>query len=198
MKKTNLKPLPRAFYKRPTTLVAQELLNKVLAVADGRSGRIVEVEAYCGSVDPAAHSFRGQTLRNATMFGEPGHLYVYFTYGMHWCANAVAWDKEPGSGVLIRALQPLTGLDAMKGARGSVSERMLCSGPARLAQALGITGEDNGRDLLETQGVFITDDGTSPPTSPPSGPRVGIRKGLEHRWRWVVPDSPFTSLPRLS
>lgn len=198
MKLSKFKPLPRAFFKRPTTLVAQNLLNKVLAVADGRSGRIVEVEAYCGSSDPAAHSFRGLTPRNATMFGEPGHLYVYFTYGMHWCANAVAWDKEPGGGVLIRALQPLTGLEAMQSARGGVSERLLCSGPARLAQALGISGADNGRDLLDFGGVCIADDGTPPPIAPTGGPRVGISTGKEHHWRWVVPGSPYTSLPKLT
>src|SRR6478735_4573709 len=136
--------LPRSFYRRETTLVARELLNKVLAMPDGRAGRIVETEAYCAGLDPAAHTYRGKTPRNATMFGEPGHMYVYFTYGMHWCANAVAWEKTPGAGVLIRALEPIAGLDLMHDARGGVSERLLCSGPARLTQALGIAGAGEG------------------------------------------------------
>ena len=124
--------LPRSFYRRDTVVVARDLLNKVLAMPDGRAGRIVEVEAYCAGLDPAAHTYRGRTKRNATMFGEPGHMYVYFTYGMHWCANAVAWEHAPGAGVLIRALEPIAGLPAMHDARGGVSERLLCSGPARL------------------------------------------------------------------
>jgi DNA-3-methyladenine glycosylase len=192
-----LRRLPRAFYRRETTLVARELLNKVLAMPDGRAGRIVEVEAYCAGVDPAAHTYRGRTARNATMFGEPGHMYVYFTYGLHWCANAVAWDKAPGAGVLIRALEPLRGLEAMHEARGGVSERQLCSGPARLTQALGIAGALNGADLVRGAGPRIADDGTPPPLHPLATPRIGIRVGLEHLWRYCVPGNPYVSPARV-
>lgn len=189
--------LPRAFYRRETTHVARELLNKVLAMPDGRSGRIVEVEAYCAGIDPAAHTYRGRTARNATMFGEPGHMYVYFTYGMHWCANAVAWEHAPGAGVLMRALEPLGGLDAMHEARGGVAERQLCSGPARLTQALGITGALNGADLVEGDGPRVLDDGVPPPLHPVATPRIGIREGLEHLWRWYVPGNLHVSPARV-
>lgn len=192
-----LRRLPRAFYTRETTLVARELLNKVLAMPDGRAGRIVEVEAYCAGIDPAAHTYRGRTARNATMFGEPGHMYVYFTYGLHWCANAVAWDDAPGAGVLIRALQPLRGLEAMHEARGNIPERQLCSGPARLTQALGITGALNGADLVRGDGPRIGDDGTPPPSRPLATPRIGIRVGLEHLWRYCVPGNPHVSPARV-
>jgi DNA-3-methyladenine glycosylase len=192
-----MRTLPRAFYRRETTLVARELLNKVLRMPDGRAGRIVEVEAYCAGIDPAAHTYRGPTARNATMFGTPGHMYVYFTYGMHWCANAVAWHGRPGAGVLLRALQPLRGLDAMHAARGGVSERLLCSGPARLTQALGITGDLDGADLVRGSGPRILDDGTPPPRHPVASPRIGIREGTEHLWRWFVPDNPHVSPARV-
>ena len=189
--------LPRAFYRRDTLRVARELLNKILAMPDGRAGRIVEVEAYLAGIDPAAHTYRGRTPRNATMFGEPGHMYVYFTYGMHWCANAVAWEKTPGAGVLIRALEPISGLHEMHEARGGVSDRLLCSGPERLTQALGITGAQNGMDLVKGEGPRILDDGTAPPLHPVATPRIGISAGQEHLWRFVVPNNLHVSPARV-
>ena len=187
--------LQRPFFERPATTVAPRLLNKILASADGRAGRIVEVEAYVGSVDPAAHTFRGKTARNAIMFGPAGHMYVYFTYGMHWCCNCVC--RPAGEGVLIRALEPLHGLEQMRVARPSASkDRDLCRGPARLTQAMGITGVQNGIDLIGARdGYAIVDDGTAPPKGLPGGPRIGIRLAKELPWRWSVPNNRYVSGP---
>ncbi len=184
--------LPRTFYRRDPREVAPDLLNKILLGPDGRAGRIVETEAYCGAIDAAAHSFRGRTARNATMFGPPGHLYVYFTYGMHWCANATCGD---GTAVLLRALEPLRGLERMRLARPRArSDRELCSGPARLCQALGIDGADDGVDLLDGR-LRIADDGTPPPREPAIGPRIGITRAAELPWRWYVPGNAHVSRP---
>jgi DNA-3-methyladenine glycosylase len=178
-------------------MVAPELLNKILLAADGRSGRIVEVEAYCGAIDPAAHSHRGKTPRNAVMFGPPGHMYVYFTYGMHWCCNAVCGDEGDGSAVLLRALHPLAGLARMRRARPKArNARDLCRGPARLAQAMGITGAQNGIELFSGRAEFsLVDDGMPPPRDVQGGARIGITRGVEHPWRWHVPDNEYVSKP---
>lgn len=188
-------PLPRTFYARDPRVVAPALLNKVVVRNDGRSARIVETEAYCGSSDPAAHSYRGQTARNATMFGRAGLLYVYFTYGMHWCANAVCGEPGEGVAVLLRALQPLQGLDQMYAARPKARrERDLCSGPARLCQAFGITGAMDGSDLANgAAGLSIVSDGMPPPDAPGISPRIGISRGTEHLWRWFVPGNDHVS-----
>lgn len=180
--------VPRSFFHRDARCVAPELLNKVLVSADGRSGRIVEVEAYCGSIDPAAHTFRGKTKRNAIMFGPAGFMYVYFTYGMHWCCNVVCGDEGDGSGVLLRALEPLAGLEHMRIARPRARrDRDLCSGPGRLTQAMGITGAQNGIDLVLAQSGFtIVSDGTMPPEDPVAGKRIGISRGKELPWRWRI------------
>ncbi len=182
-----VRPLDRRFYARDPWEVAPDLLNKVL-VSGNRSGRIVEVEAYAGSDDPASHAHRGPTRRNAVMFGAPGLLYVYFTYGMHWCANAVCVaEGEPGA-VLVRAIEPLTGIDEMHRARPAArSRRDLCSGPAKLCQALGIDGEHNGADLVTNdRSVTIVDDGVPVPPNPLVGPRIGISRAIDLPWRWTI------------
>jgi DNA-3-methyladenine glycosylase len=183
--------LPREFYARDPREVAVELLNKVVVVG-ARSGRIVEVEAYLAREDPAAHSFKGPTKRNATMWGPPGHLYVYFSYGMHWCANASCGD---GRAVLLRALSPVDGIEEIRAARPKARRDLdLTNGPARLTQALGITGEDDGNDLL-TGRIRIVDDGTPPPAHPVVTPRIGISKAAAEPWRFYVPGDPNVSRP---
>jgi len=179
--------LPRSFYARPPVEVAVELLNKVLIGPNG-SGRIVEVEAYDGVRDPASHAYRGLTPRNAVMFGPPAHLYVYFTYGMHWCANAVCRPEGDAAAVLLRAIAPIDGLEVMRIARKNVKrDRDLGSGPAKLCQALAIGPAHNGVDLTRRASpVRIVDDGVAPPTSPVVTPRVGLSVGVEQPWRWYV------------
>ena len=187
------KRVARSFYRRDPREVAPALLNKILVAVDGRAGRIVEVEAYCGEIDPAAHSYRGKTARNATMFGPPGHMYVYFTYGMHWCANAVCGDVGDGLGVLIRALEPLAGLAQMRAARPRARrDRDLCSGPARLTQAMGITGAQNGVDLVTGAGGFsVVDDGVE--ANGVASARIGITRATDALWRWYIPDNENVS-----
>lgn len=187
-------PLPRSFYARHPADVAPELLNKVLVAGDGRRARIVEVEAYHGASDAAAHTFRGPTPRNRTMFGPPGFLYVYFTYGMHWCANTVCGAEGDGDGVLMRAAEPLAGLELMRAARPRAkSDRELCNGPAKLAQAFSITGIHNGEDIVDGEVFRVVDDGTPPPLTPQCGPRIGISKAADLPWRWWVGGNPFVS-----
>ncbi len=194
--------LSRDFYRRDPRVVAPELLNKLLVRRDDagpedRVGRIVEVEAYCGEIDPGSHAYRGMTPRNRTMFGPPGGLYVYFTYGMHWCANAVCGDDGEGLAVLLRALAPVEGLDAMRAVRPRARrDRDLCSGPAKLCQALGLDRAFDGADLVTgDQGVVVCHDGTPPPDDPVQTTRVGLSAGAEHPWRWYVPDDRNVSRP---
>jgi DNA-3-methyladenine glycosylase len=173
-------------------VLAPRLLNKLLVHGD-RVGRIVEVEAYQGEEDPASHAFRGPTGRNAVMFGPAGHLYVYFTYGMHWCANVVCGLPGEARAVLLRAVAPVAGLEAMWAARPAARrETDLGNGPAKLCQALGITGAQNGVDLLDGP-VRLMDDGKSPPRRPGQGPRIGITVATELPWRWWVPGDPHVS-----
>ncbi|HZF98985.1 MAG TPA: DNA-3-methyladenine glycosylase [Pseudoxanthomonas sp.] len=187
--------LPREFYRRDPRLVAPELLGRVLMAPDGRSGRIVEVEAYCGAEDPAAHTYRGRTARNATMFGPAGHMYVYFTYGMHWCANTVCGDEGEGWGVLLRALEPLTGIDRMRVSRPRArKDTDLCSGPARLTQALSITGANDGADLvLGDQGFRVLADDSVAASTVVASPRIGISRATEQPWRWYLAGNPHVS-----
>lgn len=194
--------LARAFFERDPTEVAPELLNKVL-VHGGRAGRIVEVEAYRGTDDPASHAYRGPTPRTEVMFGPPGHLYVYFSYGMHWCANVVTSPDGTAGAVLLRALAPLRGVEAMGEARGSPARPVdIANGPAKLCQAMAIDRAHGGVDLCEpgvarTAGPWIGDDGTPPPGSVATGPRVGISVAVDRAWRFAVPDDPHCSRPRL-
>ena len=189
--------LPRSFYARPGTEVAPELLNKVL-IAPGVQGRIVEVEAYMGSEDPGSHAYRGPTPRTEVMFGRAGHLYVYFTYGMHWCANVVCGEEGTATAVLLRALTPIDGLDLMRERRPKARRDVdLTNGPAKLAAAFGLDGEHDGLDLQRNRfGVCIVDDGTAPPSEPAQGVRVGLTYGADIPWRWAVPGVPEVSRPR--
>jgi DNA-3-methyladenine glycosylase len=196
--------LTRAFYAHDPLELAPRLLNKVIA-HDGPGGRvsarIVEVEAYRGARDPGSHAYRGRTARNAVMFGPPGRLYVYFTYGMHWCANVVALGPPGDAGaVLLRAGEPLEGIELMRARRPAARrDRDLCSGPARLAQALALGRAEDGASLLRGPlGCF--DDGVPPPRRPGRSTRVGLAagRGEGKRWRWFVPGNEHVSRGRPS
>jgi DNA-3-methyladenine glycosylase len=174
--------------------VAAQLLNLVLASGE-TAGRIVEVEAYDGANDHASHAFRGQTARNHTMFAPPGLLYVYFTYGMHYCANVVCREEGVAGAVLIRALEPLAGLEVMRARRGREEPAYrICSGPAKLCQALGITRADDGTDLFADSKVRLLDDGFSPPKVADTRPRIGLsartEAARELAWNLSVKDHP--------
>jgi DNA-3-methyladenine glycosylase len=189
--------LPRAFYDRDTVVVARDLIGRMLIhrTQDGDiGGIIVETEAY-GPDDAANHAHKGPRPRNQVMFGPPGHAYVYRIYGMYWCVNAVTREAEVGEAVLIRALQPLIGLDIMRINRKMVSEkfdeRLLCSGPGRLCQALGITGLQNGVDLLSGP-IEITGDGVDPDTVVATT-RIGITKAADLPWRFCLAGSQYLS-----
>jgi DNA-3-methyladenine glycosylase len=186
--------LGRSFYARDPRVVAPELLGKLL-VSGAMVARIVEVEAYCGADDPGSHAYRGMTKRNATMFGPAGHLYVYFTYGMHWCANVVCGVTGEGVAVLLRAAEPIAGLDEMWGRRPKATrERDLLAGPARLCQAFGIDGSHDGANLVSPdRGIALHDDGVPPPAAPLVGPRIGLSAGTDLPWRWCTPGSPHLS-----
>ncbi len=202
--------------------MAPQLLGLLLVTGDGRAGRIVEVEAYRGAQDPASHAFGGRTPRNATMFGPPGHLYVYTSYGIHTCANVVCGPPGVAGAVLLRALDPVAGLAAMRQARWS-SQRSrrdldLCRGPGRLCQALGIRRDHDGADLVAVPrrgsgrgsaslgagsptaegAVWLADDGTPPPAVAVST-RIGLSVATDRPWRWFVPYHPGVSrLSRVS
>jgi DNA-3-methyladenine glycosylase len=180
--------LPREFFARSVDEVAPDLIGVTLLV-DGVGGTIVEVEAY-DQEDPAAHSFRGKTARNASMFGPPGHAYVYRSYGIHWCLNFVCEPEEVASAVLVRALEPVRGLDEMRRRRGLEDERLLCAGPGRLCQALGITREHDGLALDEPPFRLL------PRTEEPeiaTGPRIGITQAVDRPWRYVLAGSRYLS-----
>ncbi|HZJ25428.1 MAG TPA: DNA-3-methyladenine glycosylase [Acidimicrobiia bacterium] len=193
--------LPRSFYDRDARTVARELLGKLIVAGEPGEprlvARIVEVEAYLGATDPASHAYRGQTRRNATMFGPPGRLYVYFTYGMHWCANAVCGSRGAPAAVLLRAAAPIEGVDVMRARRRPAGrDRDLLAGPARLAKAFGITGDADGVDLSRRP-LRLCDDGETPPRRAGVSTRIGLRagRGDERRWRWYVQGDRNLSRP---
>lgn len=179
--------LPARYFDRAVEQVASDLIGATMLV-DGVGGVIVETEAYAPD-DPASHSLRGPTPRNAAMFGPSGHAYVYRSYGIHWCLNFVC---QPGSAVLIRALQPLHWVGRMQERRGGMTERQLCSGPGKLCQALGVTIAHNGLPL-DAQPFELLPAGESHDVV--AGPRIGITKGVETPWRFVRRGSPFLSKP---
>jgi DNA-3-methyladenine glycosylase len=170
--------------------VARLLIGAVLLV-DGVGGSIVETEAYDGE-DPASHSYTGPTARNASMFGPPGRAYVYRSYGIHWCLNFVCREAGHGAGVLIRAIEPLHGLDRMAARRGVESPRLLCSGPGRVGQALGITRALDGLRLDRPPFEVLAAQGAPQVVS---GPRIGISKAVEQPWRFGLAGSSFVSRP---
>lgn len=165
------------------------------AGGERRAGRIVETEAYEPG-DPASHGFRGMTPRNAVMFGPAGRLYVYFTYGNHWMMNVVTRGPGEGSAVLVRALAPLEGLEAMARARGRTAALDLCSGPGKLAQALSVDRSLDGADLVRGADVWIEEGRSTDPGSVDVSVRVGVRVGLERDWRYFVAGDPFVSRGR--
>ncbi|MDQ3822619.1 MAG: DNA-3-methyladenine glycosylase [Actinomycetota bacterium] len=174
----------RHFFARSVHEVAPDLLG-VEFLVDGVGGTIVEVEAY-DQEDPAAHGYRGRTARNASMFGPPGHAYVYRSYGIHWCVNFVCEAEDVAAAVLVRALEPTHGLDTMRARRGLDDTRLLCSGPGRLCQALGITREHDGLPLDEPP--FELRERAAKPEIV-AGPRIGITRAAERPWRYGVAGS---------
>lgn len=194
-------PLPRTFYDRPTLDVARALLGKtvVRVTTEGAvGGVIVETEAYIAAIDPAAHAYRGLTPRNRSMFGPPGHAYVYVSYGMHHCLNAVTESEGVAAAVLIRAIAPTFGLTLMRAQRGAaISDRELCRGPGRLCQALALTLADDGADLLGPN-LYIADTLEIPLDSAIiATPRIGITRAAEWPWRFVIVGNPFVSGKRI-
>jgi DNA-3-methyladenine glycosylase len=200
--------LPRDFYNDPPDVVARNLLGKLLVrryetgsgsrrKVERLAGRIVEVEAYFGLDDPAAHAFAGKTARNAVLFGPPGFAYVYFIYGMHFCLNFSCQPEGHGAGVLLRAIEPVEGSETMARLRGlaaGANPRLLTSGPGRLCQALGIVREThNGIDVTSARsGLHVEDDGVAPDEIAVS-PRIGIRKAADRPLRFTIAGNPFVS-----
>lgn len=191
--------LPRSFFARPSPEVGPDLLGRILVrrAGDGRllTARIVEAEAYQED-DPASHSFRGRTNRTEVMFGPPGHAYVYFTYGMHHCMNVVTGSTGEGSAVLLRAAEPLEGLEEMARRRGTNDPRALCSGPGRLCQALGIDRAENGLDLVRGRQLWLLEGVPFTQSKISVGSRVGITSGTERPWRFSVKGDRFVSRAR--
>jgi DNA-3-methyladenine glycosylase len=184
------KRLTKAFFNRSVHEVAPDLIGVTLLFG-GVGGRLVEVEAY-HHTDPAAHSYNGPTPRNVVMFGPAGYAYVYRSYGIHWCLNFVCEPKGSAAAVLIRAVEPTVGLPRMRRRRGVPDVRLLCSGPGRVCQALGITRADNGLALDEPPFELLARSGD---VEVVAGPRIGLTKAVEKPWRYGLKDSRFLSKP---
>jgi len=177
-------------FSAPAELVARQLIG-VTVLVDGVGGRIVETEAY-DREDPASHAYSGPTERNAAMFGPPAHAYVYRSYGIHWCLNFVCREQGHGAGVLIRALEPVAGLDLMRARRDADDEWLLCSGPGKLCQALGVTRAVNGMSLAAPPFELLAAPGGLDIVA---GPRIGISKAVDVPWRFGLAGSRFFSRP---
>jgi DNA-3-methyladenine glycosylase len=191
--------LSRSFFARPSPEVAPDLLGRIL-IRTLPSGaelavRLVETEAYQEN-DPASHSYRGRTARTRVMFGPAGRLYVYFAYGMHFCMNVVTGRDGEGSAVLLRAGEPITGLPEMRRRRGVEDPRVLCSGPGRLCQALGVDRADDGVDLVRAASIRLFEGEPVPVDRIVATTRIGIRAAVERPWRFIERDDPFVSRAR--
>jgi DNA-3-methyladenine glycosylase len=187
--------LPSAFFARGTVQVAPDLLGKYLVrLKDGERmvGRIVEVEAYRGSDDPASHAFRGLTRRNAPMFGDPGHAYVYFTYGNHYCLNITTQKAGTPGAILLRAVEPVEGIDVMRRFRPNVPDSELTNGPGKLTKALAIDKSLNEQDMTIKGPLFVADPGKDDLEIWRST-RVGIGEGLDRLWRFYIKGNPYVS-----
>ena len=201
-----MKKLERSFYLRPTLVIAKDLIGKLFVRrldSELLISRIVEVEAYRGSKDPASHAFKGRTPRNEVMFGNGGHLYVYFTYGMHYCCNVVTEEAGIGHAVLLRGLEPLKGIDIMARNRRRTllaewDAYQVCNGPAKLCDAYAITKLQNGIDLCGNS-IWLAEGYTEVSRREiQSTARVGISQGVHHKWRFFLRNSPFVSAGRPS
>ncbi len=204
---SHFRKLPHQFYTRPTLTVARDLIGRYLCRRFGNEvlvGRIVEVEAYLGLRDPASHAYRGRTKRNELMFGTGGFLYVYFTYGMHYCANVVTEGEGTAGAVLLRALEPVRGIETMEKNRFDNGQivapsqriRKLCNGPANLCKAFAITGRDNGAHLLGSE-IWLAKGKLNDEVIAAST-RVGIRRGTSSRWRFFLKGNLYVSPGRPS
>lgn len=195
--------LPRAFYDRPTLEVARDLLGRTLVrMCSGQrlSGRIVEVEAYLGPTDPASHARHGETSRAAPMFGEPSYAYVYFTYGMYHCLNCVTEGRGSGTGILIRAVEPIEGIETMRQMREvrgkPVSEKRLTNGPGKLAQALSIDLELNRADLVEGPDLWLENGEPVGSSEVATSARIGLTHGRDHPHRFYVKTANVSAHPK--
>jgi DNA-3-methyladenine glycosylase len=191
--------LGRVFFEDDAPRVARKVIGKlVVRVVEGKrlSGVIAEAEAYRGAKDPASHAYRGKTKRNEVMFGEPGHAYVYFTYGNHFCLNLTCEPAGVPAAVLVRAIEPREGIEEMKGRRGVQKVEEVASGPGKLTKALGIGKDLNGEDLVTSDRLFLEEG--ERPRRVASSSRVGTSSGTEYMWRYFVEGSPFVSRGRPS